>query len=312
MNLENVDEKIQILYDEIYQVEKVDNRLASIKLNLTLLHNDLSFHKSKMNDEHQDVLELEKKSAFSLFRNILGNHEEQLEKERQEYLQAVLEYNSIANEIDLLKYEQELLIPKTKDTTELKRQLDYYLKVKEQKLLFNNADQASQIKEINREIDRLHTFKRELKEAESLAIIVNKVIARAFSKLKKVKEFQYTKMGGSGKYSSYAKKSYIDGAIKDASEINFYLSKLDKELSHVYSQYTFFSIYKYQNFVDSFYDQLITDWVLQNKLKNAINCLQSADDQIKRILATLRNDLSKSEKSIKERIHVKRELVRKI
>ncbi len=138
MDLKNVDEKIQLLYDELFLQEKTKKRLAIIKIQLELLFGDLSFHKSKMNKEHEDVLKLEKISAFSLFRNILGNHKEQLEKERQEYLKAVLEYNSIANEIELLRYEQELLKNKPKDTTNLKHQLDYYLKVKEQKILYNN------------------------------------------------------------------------------------------------------------------------------------------------------------------------------
>ena len=305
-----MDEKIQLLHDELFQIEKTNKRLIIIKHHLELLYNDLLIHKSKLNKEHQDVLKLEKTSSISLFRNILGNSKEQLEKERQEYLQAVLEYNSIANEINLLRYEQELLTKKLKDTTELDRQLEYYLKIKEQKLLVNNAEQAKQIKVFNKEIDHLRTFKRELMEAKQVALAVDKILGKAFSKLKKIKNFQYTQMGGTGRYSSYAKKSYIDGAIKDASEINFFLTKLDKELSDIYTQYTFFSIYKYQNFVDSFYDHLITDWVLQSRLKNAMNCLQSADDQIKRIIATLDNDMSKTDLSINTKIAEKRELVR--
>ena len=312
MDLENIDEKIQLLYEESFQIEKTKKRMAIIKLRLSLLFSDLSFHKSKMNEEHEDVIKLEKKSIISLFRNILGNQIEQLERERQEYLQAVLEYNSIANEINLLRYEEEILNSKLIDTTELKSQLDYYLKVKEQKLLFNDAEQSKLIKEINSDIDILHTFKRELKEAKLVAVVVDKIMIKAFTKLKKVKDFEYKKMNGAGRNSSYTKKSFIDSAIKDASEINFYLGKLDSELSDVYTQYTFFSIYKYQNFVDSFYDNLITDWVLQSKLKNAINCLQSADDQIKRIIATLNNDLDKTEESIKSKIAAKRELVRNV
>lgn len=312
MDLENVDEKIQLLHAELFQLEKSKKRLKLIELHLSVLFGDLTLHKSKMNKEHEDVLKLEKKSAMSLFRHILGNQDEQLERERQEYLQAVLEYNAIANEINLLRYEQGILLKKPKETNELQRQLDYYLKVKEQKLIFNNTAQGSQIKEINRNIDQLYTFKRELKEAKTIALVVYKVITKAFTKLKKIKDFQYKSMRGSGRNSSYIKKSYIDGAIKDVSEINFYLGKLDKELSDVYSQITFFSIYKYQNFVESFYDNLITDWVLQNKLKSAIGCLQSAENQIKRIIATLDSDTNKTDKSINSLIMEKRELVRNV
>ena len=86
-------------------------------------------------------------------------------------------------------------------------------------------------------------------------------------------------------------------------------NKLDKELSDVYSEYTFFNIYKYQKFVDAFYDHLITDWVLQNQLKNAVQCLSSAKDQIKRILATLDHDLDKTEDTIFQRTQDKQKIV---
>lgn len=312
MNLENIEEKIQLLYDDLFQFNKVGKRIKFIKGQLDLLYNDLAFHRKKMQKEHEDVIKLEKISVLSLFQQILGNAKEQLEKERQEYLQAVLEYNSISKEIDLMKYELELLQNKRKDANEIKNQLDYYLKVKEQKILFHNKVDTKKIREINRDIDQLHTLNRELKEAKEIALTLDKLIRKAFRKLNKIKTFESSRINLAGKYASFEIKSNIDNALKEISTINFYLTKLDKELSDVYSQYTFFSINKYQKFVESFYDHLITDYVLKSKLKNAINCLQSADNQIKRILATLNNDLEKTQTSLNSKIETKREIVRKI
>jgi len=310
MNLEVVEEKIRLLYDEIFQVEKSNKRLSDIEFQLEVLYRDLGTHKTKMEKEHEDVRKLEKISAHKLFGTILGNQQEQLEKERQEYLQAVLEYNSIAREIDLLRYEQEVLFNKPRDISKLRHSLDYFLKVKEQRILYQNSKLATTIKELNYELDQLQTFLREVKEAIAVAKVVDQVLLKAFTKLKKVKDFQYKKMKGAGKYSSIAKKSFIDEAIKDISEINFYLGKLDNELSDIYTRYPFFSIYKYQDFVNSFYDYLISDWILQNKLNNAIQCLKSAIDEVKIVLKRLDRDRSKTEASIKEIMKIKKELVR--
>ncbi len=82
MDLDNIDEKIQSLYEELFQIEKTKKRVAFIKLRLDLLFNDLAFHKSIMRKEHEDLIKLEKKPAISLFRNILGLEKEQLEKEK--------------------------------------------------------------------------------------------------------------------------------------------------------------------------------------------------------------------------------------
>ncbi|MDF1697052.1 MAG: hypothetical protein P1U56_14515 [Saprospiraceae bacterium] len=310
MELDKLDKKIEYFHSEIFKIEQSINRQAIIKHELELLYHDLYIHKSKMEKEHSDVLKLEKTPIFSLFNTILGNPREQLEKERQEYLQAVLEYNSIAHEIDILTYESEVLEKTSKETKELKNQLNQLLKTKEKKLLIRNKKDLERLKLFNKTIDTLRLQNRKFESALNVANVVKKEIFEAFQKLRKVKKFQYSNMSGAGRHSSFAKKSYIDGAIKDVSKINFFLSKLDKELSAVYDQYTFFSIYKYQNFVDSFYDNLITDWILQNKLRNALNCLQSAEDKTMRIIATLENDTKRISRSIEEEIAKKREFVR--
>jgi len=60
MDLNKVDENIQRLYGEIFQIEKSKQRLIIISHHLNLLYSDLTFHKSKMNKEHQDVLNLDR------------------------------------------------------------------------------------------------------------------------------------------------------------------------------------------------------------------------------------------------------------
>ena len=310
MNLDKIEEKIKLLHDEIFLIEKTKKRLSVIRLQLEMMYSDLASYKSKMLKEHEDVQKIENTSTHILFSTILGDQKEQLEKERQEYLHAVMEYNSLAKEIELMEYEQEILSNKVKDTSGLRKSLNHYLKAKEQRILIQDASQAAKIREINQDLDRLQTFEKEINEAKAVALVVEKVVYKAFIKLKKVKGFHYTKMSGVGRNSSYAKKSYIDKARKDVSEINFYLGKLDKELSDIYTRYTFFSIYKYQDFVHAFYDYLISDWILQNKLKNAIQCLQSALDEIKKILERLERDLKRTNNSIQEKTNLKNELVR--
>ncbi len=105
-----VGDNLEILKCKYFQISKSEKRLHIIKHELELLYNELTAQRAKMNKEHQDVIKLEKLSKQLLFKTILGNKELQLEIERQEYLQAVLEYNATAYNIDLIKYEQEILI----------------------------------------------------------------------------------------------------------------------------------------------------------------------------------------------------------
>lgn len=310
MDLTNIEEKIESLDQQYFLYNKAQKRVAAIHKSLELLYNDLEEHRKKMDKEHADVVKLEKMSKRLLFAKILGDQSQQLERERQEYLQAVLEYNSIADEIDLLEFEQSVLESKVVDIAQIKKDRDYYIKLKEQKMMFHKGALPKRAKELNLELDKLYGFKREIKEATEVALQVEKLIIVARKDLERVERFGYQEMYGSGSYSSYAKKRYIDKAIKGAMKINYALNKLDKELSDIYSQYVFLSIYKYQNFIDSFYDHLITDWVLVSKLSNAMSALVTAENQIKRIMATLNNDLHRSNEKVQELVEEKRNVIK--
>jgi len=310
MDLTNIEEKIESLDQEYFLLDRAQKRVVVINQTLDLLFDDLAQHKKKMDKEHADVVKLEKMSKRLLFAKILGDKSQQLERERQEYLQAVLEYNSIADEITLLQYELGVLESKVGDIAQVKKDRDYYIKLKEQKMMFHKGALPKRAAEINLEIDKLYKFKREINEAMEVAVRTEKLIVAARRELERVERFGYTEMYGAGSYSSYAKRRYIDKAIKNAVEINYTLNKLDKELSDIYSQYVFLNIYKYQNFIDSFYDHLITDWVLVSKLSNAMNSLFTAENQIKRIMGTLNNDLDRSNSKINEMLEEKRNVIR--
>ena len=294
MNLDNIAEKLEQIAELYFLAEKANIRLSVIEHDLNALYLDLDIHRNVMNAEHQDVVKLEKMSKHFLFAKILGNRELELERERQEYLQAVLEYNAIAHEIELLEYEKGILSKRANEIDDLKKMRDYYLKIKEQKILYNNGDHEGVIKKLNGEIERLNLLKREIKEAVEVATITKSHLKKAIHYLKSMDNFGAYAIDG----MTYSKKKLLNKAIKDAIQVKIFIKKLDKEMSDIYNKYELPSMYKYDAFIDSFHQNLITDWVLKNKLKSAQASLESGQEQVLRILATLNFDNEKSNKSI--------------
>lgn len=293
MNLDNIDETLKELADSFFVAEKARKRISDIDPLLNRLYQDLELHRLKMRAEHQDVVKLEKMSKHLLIGRILGDQEAQLEKERQEYLQAVLEYNSIAEEINLLNFERDLLALKAEQFDELKRKRDYYLKVKEQKVLFNNMEHAERIKAMNFEVERMKVMQKEIVEAEKVCVEIKKEMKQAIQLLTKVDDFGNFELMTKFELS-FTKKKSLNKAIANVNKINVLLNKLNDELGDIYQKYEMFSIYKYQNFVNSFHNHLITDWVLRNKLKTSVSSLETGQDQIQRILITLESDKKKA------------------
>lgn len=294
MNLDNIAEKLAQIAELYFLAEKSDNRLSVIEHELEALYSDLDIHRNIMHAEHQDVVKLEKMSKHFLFAKILGSREQELERERQEYLQTVLEYNAIAHEIELFEYEKVILKKKADEKDDLKKMRDYYLKIKEQKILYNNGDNNGVIKKLNGEIERLNLLKREIKEAVDVANVTRGYLKRAIHYLKSMDNFGAYAIDG----LTYSKKKLLNKAIKDAIQVKVYIKKLDKEMNDIYNKYELPSMYKYDAFIDSFHQNLITDWVLKNKLKSAQASLESGQEQLLRILATLNFDNEKCIKKI--------------
>jgi hypothetical protein len=302
MKLDNINKKLERFAELYFLATKKENRIAIIKHNLEVLFIDLGAHRKIMHKEHQDVIQLEKMSKHFLFVEILGDREHELETERQEYLQSVLEYNAIAHEIGLLKFEKKILEKKELDKEGLKKQRDYYLKFKEQKLLYNNQDHGPVIKKFNAEIIRLNLLQREIKEAISEIRTTSEYLKKAKQYLSQIEDFGYYSFIG----ITFSKKKILNKAIDNIIRVKIQIKKLDKELNDIYDRYELPNMYKYDSFVDSFHQNLITDWVLKNKLKSALLSIESGQQQLLRILATLDYDAEKSKKKLEDITEEKR------
>lgn len=302
MNINNISEKLEEIADLYFLAERAERRSSIIAHELEVLFADLEIHRNIMHDEHMDVIKLEKMSKHFLFAKILGGREHELERERQEYLQAVLEYNAIAHEIGLLEFEKEILKKRCDEKDNLKKMRDYYLKIKEQKIIYSNSDKKGVIKKLNGEIERLNHLKREIKEAIEVANVARGHLKKAIHYLKSMDNFGAYAIDG----MTYSKKKLLNKAINDAIQVKVNIKKLDKEMSDIYDKYELPSLYKYDAFIDSFHQNLITDWVLKNKLKSAQASLESGQEQILRILATLNFDAEKCRKKMEQITEEKR------
>ncbi len=305
MNLDNIDEKLEQVADQYFLVEKAVKRLQIINHDLDVLGEDLMDHKKIMVKEHEDVVKLEKVSKYLLFFKILGDREKELEQERQEYLQAVLDYNAIAHEIQLLEYEKGVLEKKTAERDSLKKQRDYYLKVKEQKILYNRGDHNKMIKKLNKEIERLSLLNREMDEAQVTLKETEAMINKSMHFLSMIDDnfgdYEFSKL-----VLTFTNKKYLNKAIGYAIKVKVQIKKLDKELSDVYEKYKLPSVYKYENFANSFHSNLISDWVLKNKLNSAMKSLKEGITRIHELIDRVEEDQLKTNKSRESLIEEKR------
>ncbi len=220
--------------------------------------------------EHQDVLMLEKLSLKQLFSTLLVNKEAQLEKERQEYLLAAMNYNDCHNLIELLNYEKKILKDKLKvekdvvDTFE--QALDSFQP--------NKKNQASKefilLKSFNEELKKIIQLKIEAQEALDVVNELKSSFKRIVDALEKANLYDEWGYFYKEKQAAKTKKTqYIDKAQAHVYIVKKQLIFLRSELLDVERFKGNFSEAKdiLKGFNLHYYNDLLTDWINVMKLR---------------------------------------------
>lgn len=288
--------EIQKTLTEINNVTKVNSHLSQVENQLNDLYSKIKKYEKKLSEDLLDIEKLEENSVKSLFHSVLGNKVQQLEKERQEYLETSLKFKEISKRIQLLEFEKELLEKKAKNIDSFNSKLTNLKNKRKVEILKNGDDKTKEsLESLLIEIDRRSIVKRELHEAivegENCLKILNVVI----SYLKKARDW--------GKWNhknnrrgAYMKNRSIDNAIKNLSKAQVRLDLFSKELSDLGDNYIRFDLSKAQfgQFTDFFFDNLISDWIVQQKIKTTINSVEAIIDKIQRILLGLKDENQKN------------------
>ena len=112
--------------------------------------------------------------------------------------------------------------------------------------------------------------------------------------------------------SNHLKYTAIDKAKDWAYEANRQLKIFEKELLDVYRRIPEdFQLHldSFNRFIDVFFDNLITDWIIQQKIYNALNNSLNTRDKVTRMVKLLESEKPKVDKAIADLNEAKKEYV---
>ena len=119
--------------------------------------------------------------------------------------------------------------------------------------------------------------------------------------LKKASDWGQWDMYGRGTHASYNKHSHIDRARELSLTVKHNLIRFEEELSDVYDTGKMqlqFQLEPFNRFTDVFFDNLISDWIIQQKINNALNNVIAIHDKVKRYYNSLKTDFPKVENEL--------------
>ncbi len=298
---------IQKIISEITRLNTIRKHHNQTKENLDAAYSELNVLEDQLVKELQDIEKLEGMSIQSLFYNVLGNKEDQLEKERQEYLMVSLKHKELKKSIELLDYEHTLLEGKVQEISGLESDLEKLKEKRLQEIMSTDTTLRTRIKGLYHQADQLEMLKAELHEAGAAGAECLKAVGMVLKHLKDAEHWGDWDMMNKGGYYSQRKHNSMDRAMEAANNTKHFLRRYDKELIDVNIERTNLevNIEGFSRFMDIFFDNMLSDWVIQRKIKNARQGVEAVYDKIQRYQGIIDKELEVIDAQIDELVRTK-------
>lgn len=279
-------------------IEKAEKRLVIVEHLIADLLNDLAVRASRMDEEYRDVEKLEKMSTAHLFHKILGDIGTRITKEKQEYLDAVLDYDDVANKIRVLEYEKELLVKKVVTKPEVMGYFEKYLEEKKIEIIadpghtFRNA-----LLNLDRKTQNLISQKKLITEAD---VSAKKLIEYLFSVHESLSKLDpWTDFTITRDYISYQRKKFFAGSRQVISMIDYLMQELDQDLKAINEGLSAKVDYRpFTSFVASIHQEVISGWGSNTHLTRAIKCIDQNIANIRDLINSLKYLGEKADREI--------------
>ncbi len=263
--------------------------------------------------EYEDVEKLEKLSLKSVFTSILGDKEKQLELERQEYLAAFMKFEQYKKTLDILYFEKEVLVGKVESLDVVKAELEQLMEKRKAELIANKTPEGKVILDLEKELRTKFHYRKETLEAFEMGRSTMQHLVELSNHLKKAKDWGRWDMASSkGGVSKMMKHSAIESARRLLPQTQHLLNAFKKELTDVYGRQNYevnLNMDDLSNFANVFFNNLISDWIVQKKINNALANVVSVADYVKRTMDSLEIEVKKLEEQIVQMEDRKKEIV---
>lgn len=294
--------KFKEVLDQFQSIELAQKRLLHVNEQLDAKLNKLNELDASWRKEHKDVEKLENLSLRSVFVKVLGDKEKQLEKERQEYLAAFMKYEEFKKTLEILNFEKEVLEQKVAKTDVVEATLKQLMQDRKQELLKNGSPEGQVILKIENQMRASYLNRKEVFEAIEFGKLAQSNLAQLHKLLREAKTWgNWDMVNNRNKTASWMKHSTMDKARRIVPETQHVLEQFKKELADVYGRQDFnvvLDLDGMSSFADLFFDNLITDWIVQRKIQNSLANVSAVHDKVKRTVASLEVEVKNIEDSI--------------
>jgi len=306
------------LNSQLSEARQAQRRRDKLRGDLLRAQDDLHKEQARLAEllaitdmEERDVKRLEGLSMTALFYAVLGSKEEQLQKERQEYLTAHLRSSQSRHAVQALEWDVEHLKQELAGFGDIDARLQALLEKKEALLAQGDDASARRLTEFSEQLDGVHSQLREVAEAIAAGQAARQGIGQVLADLQSAHGWGVWDLLGGGILATAVKHSRIDDARRAVNEVQEALRRFKRELADVEQpeQFIIEDVSGFETFADYFFDGLISDWIVQARIDRSLDNVRASAQRVDELLVQLEERKVALQERIKRLEENKRSLV---
>lgn len=284
------DTELQRLQSELMEKKRTEAKLSDLLIQQAELKKRVSELQKIMRDEQEDVDRLNSRSLTALFYRMTGKIGEKMSKEEQEAYAAAVKYD--AAESELLAVEEDIAVCR-KRLSELQwceQEYQDMLADKREQIKALGTPEADRIMELEEQLIFLKNHQKETEEAVCAGRTAFSISCEVLEDLGNAKNWGVIDMLGGGLIADIVKYDNLNKAQDKIKTLQNSLRNFRTELADVTERISgdiHTEIGDFLCFADYFFDGLITDWMVYDKITESKDRAEVTSSQIQNVLKQL-------------------------
>jgi len=300
------DDELRTLAMQTARKQQLDRELESLESQRAELDKKVLSLKVLKSSEQQDVDRLEGRSLTAFFYRLTGKMNGELSREKEEAYAAAVRYDSAVKELDAVKADIQRLRDAQRDLRDCEKRYSELLAAKTEAVRISGTSAAEKILFLEKEITRLDHQTIEIREAIIAGQRAQHIAVNVLSSLDSADGYATWDLLGGGLLVDMMKHSQLDDAQEMVEQLQIELRRFRTELADVSVQNKLnVRVDGFLGFADCFFDGLIADWAVKDKIKRSRSGIEDTIRQIEKALSTLhnlQNETTRSRDDIRHKI----------
>ncbi|WMT38959.1 hypothetical protein RE628_15645 [Paenibacillus sp. D2_2] len=289
---EDMNERLAAVKEKARGMEKWEARLHQLKEELAELERKRDQSRRRLASEEKDVERLSGVSISGFIYSLLGKKLEKLDQEQREALEAKIKYEHAERAVQDVQQQIDQVQQRLREARDSKADYEQMFHEKERSILHSNIE----LRELADRLAELTVQNKELEEALNAGISVQEDLSLAEESLNSARNWGTYDMLGGGMISTHIKHNRIDEAMEHVYRAENNLQRFKKELQDVGDTFSIdMKIDGFLTFTDYFFDNMITDWFVQGRIKEMSNDVVTKASEVDRLMDQLANSKRQAE-----------------